>query len=63
VTVDGVTAQRLQATHRISALVSRPSGIVLRVVSETRPHEDAQPVEPSLEDAYLWEVGAPALVE
>jgi ABC-type multidrug transport system ATPase subunit len=63
VTVDGATAQRLQVTHRISALVSRPSGIVLRVVSETRPHEDAQLVEPSLEDAYLWEVGAPTLVE
>jgi ABC-2 type transport system ATP-binding protein len=57
VTVDGPTAQRLQAAHRISALVSRPNGIVLRIVSETRPHDDALPVEPSLEDAYLLVTG------
>src|SRR5260370_10900824 len=39
VTVDPATAQRLQDAHRISALVSRPNGVLLRVVSETRPHE------------------------
>jgi ABC-2 type transport system ATP-binding protein len=58
VTVDQATAERLQATHRISALVSRPSGILLRIVSEIRPHDAAVPVEPSLEDAYLLVTGA-----
>jgi ABC-2 type transport system ATP-binding protein len=53
VTVDPATAQRLQVAHRISALVSRPNGVLLRVVSETRPHEAAVPTEPNLEDAYL----------
>jgi ABC-2 type transport system ATP-binding protein len=58
VEVDLATAERLQAAYRISALVSRPNGIVLRVVSETRPHEAALPAEPTLEDAYLLAVGA-----
>jgi ABC-2 type transport system ATP-binding protein len=58
VTVDEATAQRLQAAYRISALISRPNGLQLRVVSETRPHEAAVPVEPSLEDAYLLVTGA-----
>jgi ABC-2 type transport system ATP-binding protein len=57
VTVDPATAQRLQAAHRISALVSRPNGILLRVVSETRPHEAAVLAEPNLEDAYLLLAG------
>jgi ABC-2 type transport system ATP-binding protein len=58
VIVDAATAQRLQAAYRISALVSRPSGVLLRVVSETRPHEAAVLAEPNLEDAYLLVTGA-----
>jgi ABC-type multidrug transport system ATPase subunit len=61
VTVDQATAGRLQATQRISALVSRPNGILLRIVSETRPHEAAVVVEPNLEDAYLLVTGARAV--
>jgi ABC-type multidrug transport system ATPase subunit len=57
VTVDPTTAQHLQATQRISGLVSRPAGVLLRVVSETRPHTDAEVVEPTLEDAYLLAAG------
>jgi ABC-type multidrug transport system ATPase subunit len=57
VEVDLATAERLQAAYRISALVSRPHGVLLRVVSETRPHEAAAPVEPNLEDAYLLVTG------
>jgi ABC-2 type transport system ATP-binding protein len=63
VTVDAATAQRLQAAFQISALVSRPNGITLRVVSETRPHDAAELVEPSLEDAYLAVVGEPAFAD
>jgi ABC-2 type transport system ATP-binding protein len=58
VTVDPATAQRLQAAYRVSALVSRPSGVQLRIVSATRPHEAADVVEPSLEDAYLLATAA-----
>jgi ABC-2 type transport system ATP-binding protein len=57
VAVDPATAERLQATQRISGLVSRPTGVLLRVVSETRPHAEAEVVEPTLEDAYLLATG------
>ena len=60
--VDLATASRLQTEFRVSALVSRPHGVLLRIVSETRPYDTAVLVEPNLEDAYLWLVGAPALV-
>jgi ABC-2 type transport system ATP-binding protein len=53
VTVDPSTAERLQASYRVSSLISRPNGIQLRLVGETRPHEAAMVVEPNLEDAYL----------
>jgi ABC-type multidrug transport system ATPase subunit len=53
VTVDPATAQHLQSTQRISGLVSRSTGVMLRVVGETRPHAEAEVVEPTLEDAYL----------
>ena len=61
VMVDHATAERLEATHRVSAMVNRPSGVLLRVVSETRPHDDAVPAEPNLEDAYLLATGAQAV--
>jgi ABC-type multidrug transport system ATPase subunit len=53
VTVDPVIADRLQAAYRVSALIARPGGMQLRIVSATRPYESAEVVEPSLEDAYL----------
>ena len=61
VMVDHATAERLEATHRVSAMVNLPSGVLLRVVSETRPHDDAVPAEPNLEDAYLLATGAQAV--
>jgi ABC-2 type transport system ATP-binding protein len=62
VTVGAATAERLQTAYRISALVSRPAGIQLRIVSATRPHEAAEVVEPTLEDAYLLATATPAAV-
>ncbi|HKV84951.1 MAG TPA: ABC transporter ATP-binding protein [Ktedonobacterales bacterium] len=62
VEVDMATAARLQSAHRVSALVSRPDGMLLRIVGETRPHDAATPAEPNLEDAYLLAVGTPAAV-
>jgi ABC-2 type transport system ATP-binding protein len=56
-TTDAATAVRLQADYQISALVQQSHGVTLRVLSSTRPHESAVPMEPSLEDAYLLVVG------
>jgi ABC-2 type transport system ATP-binding protein len=58
VTVDMATADRLQDAYRVSALIARPGGMQLRIVSANRPHEAAEVVEPSLEDAYLLATSA-----
>lgn len=55
--VDPATAESLQAKYRVSAFISRPHGVQLRLVSETCPHETAIVVEPNLEDAYLLATG------
>jgi len=52
-TVDQTTALQLQASYLVSSMVSQAHGIMLRIVSATRPHEDAVVIDPSLEDAYL----------
>ena len=53
VTVDQATAIQLQANYQVSTMVNQMSGITLRIVSATRPHEAAVEVSPSLEEAYL----------
>jgi ABC-type multidrug transport system ATPase subunit len=53
VTVDADEATRLQTMFKVSGLVNSPQGRTLRILSRFRPHEDAVPAEPSLEDAYL----------
>lgn len=53
VTVDQATALQLQASYQVSTMVNQMSGITLRIVSTTRPHETAVVVDPSLEEAYL----------
>ena len=60
VTTDQATAMQLQTTYQVSALVSQRNGITLRLISATRPHADAAPAEPTLEDAYLLATGARA---
>jgi ABC-type multidrug transport system ATPase subunit len=57
VTLDADRARRLQAVYKVSGLVNSPRGIILRILSAARPHEDAIPAEPSLEDAYLLKMG------
>jgi ABC-2 type transport system ATP-binding protein len=57
VTTDQATAMRLQATYQVSTMVNQMSGITLRIVSATRPHEAAAIVDPSLEEAYLLVTG------
>ncbi|HEX9991274.1 MAG TPA: ABC transporter ATP-binding protein [Chloroflexia bacterium] len=58
ITTDPATAQALQANHQVSALLNAQHGITLRLISESRPHPDALPAEPTLEDAYLYKMAA-----
>jgi ABC-2 type transport system ATP-binding protein len=58
VTTDQATAMRLQTMYPVSTMVNQMSGITLRVISPTRPHEAAVVVDPSLEEAYLLATGA-----
>jgi ABC-2 type transport system ATP-binding protein len=57
VTTDQATARQLRATYLVSTLVTQKSGVTLRIISPTRPHEAAVVVDPSLEDAYLLTAG------
>ena len=57
VTVDHATALQLQAHSQVSTMVTQMSGITLRLVSATRPHETAVVVDPNLEEAYLLATG------
>ncbi|HZU71066.1 MAG TPA: ABC transporter ATP-binding protein [Ktedonobacteraceae bacterium] len=53
ITVDPATAQRLQMASRVSTMISKPEGVYLRLISASRPHEDARSAEPNLEEALL----------
>lgn len=53
VTVDQATALQLQTSYQVSTMVSQMNGVMLQLVSPTRPHEDAVEVSPNLEEAYL----------
>ena len=51
-----VTSQELPALKQqflVSSTLRRLDGLEVRVVSETQPCPEAQPVTPSLEDVYL----------
>ena len=61
VTVDQATALQLQANYQVSTMVTQMSGITLRLVSATRPHETAVVVDPNLEEAYLLATGSQAV--
>jgi len=43
----------LKQSHLISGTIRRENGIQVRVVSDTSPAPEAQPISPSLEDVYL----------
>ncbi len=47
--------------YQVSTMVNQMNGIMLRIVSATRPHEAAVVVDPSLEEAYLRAVGGQAI--
>jgi ABC-2 type transport system ATP-binding protein len=47
----------LKARHALSAALRREGGVLARLVSEEQPRPDARPAAPTLEDAYLLELG------
>lgn len=47
-------AENYQALYHVSNLRNTEDGVRLRIVSDTRPMENAQPVDPDLEDVYLY---------
>src|SRR5688572_7843876 len=52
-----IAADRLpdvRARFRVSRAQRRGTGVEVRVVGESSPSDDATPVAPDLEDAYLW---------
>ncbi len=51
--VTSETLPALKQNHIVIGTVRRHDGIQVRVVSETAPTADAQPLAPSLEDVYL----------
>ena len=46
--------ERYQAYFNVSNLRNTEEGVRLRIVSDTRPMEEAQPADPDLEDVYLY---------
>src|SRR5215469_13854312 len=58
VTTDAARAMDLQIRYQVSGMVSQRAGINLRILSLTRPVENAEIVEPTLEDAYLIASGS-----
>ncbi|HLW02444.1 MAG TPA: ABC transporter ATP-binding protein [Ktedonobacterales bacterium] len=62
VTTDQATAQRLQAAYPVSTMVNQVGGVMLRLISATRPLEAAVVIDPSLEDAYLLATGQHAVL-
>lgn len=47
-------AEQYQAYYNVSNLRNTESGVKLRIVSDNRPVENAKPVDPDLEDVYLY---------
>jgi len=47
----------LKERHALSAAIRREGGVLARLVGEAPPRAEARPVEPTLEDAYLLELG------
>lgn len=59
-TVAAAELEQVRAKYTLCASLRRPEGIRVRVISAERPHPDANPVTPELEDAYTWLLGSDA---
>lgn len=53
---DSITAAGLKKQFTCSRTVLRSSGVDLHLVAREQPHPAAAPVQPDLEEAYLWAV-------
>ncbi|WP_339104739.1 ABC transporter ATP-binding protein [Haloterrigena salinisoli] len=53
--------ERLRDRYRVSSTVQQADGVRVRLVADERPTPDAEPVTPTLEDAYLNHVGPRAI--
>lgn len=52
--VDKDTAVQFSKTYKISNMKSEPQGVLLRIISKEKPLPDAEWVEASLEDVFLY---------
>ena len=59
-TISPEAMAEVRAKHVLCASLRRPEGIRVRVVAAQQPVPQAQPVQPTLEDAYTWLLGADA---
>jgi len=59
-TVDMLTARQLQERYQISAMIQRSDGIQMHVITTEQPMSSARPVQPDLEEAYLFTIGEKA---
>jgi ABC-2 type transport system ATP-binding protein len=57
VTLDQATFEQVRSASQISQAIRRGDQVDTRLIAATRPHADALPVEPSLEEAYLYLAG------
>lgn len=61
VTVPQREADRVKAQYDVSNIAQRADGLALRIVSEKKPFENAQPEQPTLEDVFLHYFGREAI--
>jgi len=59
-TVSSDDLPTLKQKHIVSGTIRRSDGVQVRVVSESKPDDNAQNVSPNLEDAYLYFIGGHA---
>jgi ABC-type multidrug transport system ATPase subunit len=55
-TVRSEALEELKRRHLVSGALRRSDGVSVRVVAAEPPAAGAEPLEPGLEDAYLWHV-------
>ncbi|MHC1694793.1 MAG: ATP-binding cassette domain-containing protein [Eubacteriales bacterium] len=53
ITVPEVDAVKYQTRYNLIGISKTDAGVSIRILSDTKPHEDAVPVRPTLEDYYL----------
>ncbi len=56
-TMSAVEFEEMRVTYQVSAAIRRGEEVEARLVATTRPHPQAMPVVPSLEEAYLFFAG------